>query len=91
MSLWHRNGYCLLNRPLWGRHPFGWAHGAKPRAMPGDALLYTITFNAVAQNEIHASQGAEFRLKYLNFRGTGEGIRHHEIYIIHFRDDSRKL
>ena len=27
-------------RPLWGRHGFGSAHGPKPPAMPGDALLY---------------------------------------------------
>ena len=35
----HREEYCSLNRPLWGRHPFGSAHGPKPPAMPGDALL----------------------------------------------------
>lgn len=29
-------------------------------------------------------------VEYLNFRVTREGIRYHEIYIIHFLDDSNK-
>jgi hypothetical protein len=56
----------------------------------GDFIPLSL-LKVVVQNEVHASQGAEFRLKYLNFQGTREGIRYHEIYIIHFRDDSRKL
>ena len=30
MGLSHHEQYCSLNRPLWGRHPSGSAHGPKP-------------------------------------------------------------